>query len=454
MPIYIYGMNHASAPLEVRERVAFPETALDEAVGRLVHAAPVKEGLILSTCNRTEILVHAPDAGAPEAVRRFLVEERRVTGELLERHCYLHRDEDAVRHVFRVASSLDSMVLGEAQILGQVKDAYAAALRAGSLGNVLETLMQRSFSVAKKVRTETGIARHPVSIAHAAAGLARDIFGDLRDKAILVLGAGKMARLAAQHLIGGGVRSVVVANRSYQRGADLAQELRGTAVPFDRMFEEMEGADIVIASTAAPHQVVRHEDALRVSRARRGRPLFFIDIAVPRDVDPRVNEIDNVYLYDIDDLQGVVRVNQEERRHEAAQAESIVARETLAYVAWLRSLEVAPMIVDLRRHLHEIGASELSRFRSRLGALSPEQQKTVEEMTEALVNKLLHHPIQALKRAAANGGAERLSFLREIFGLLGSAGGAPRGKEDSATAGEAGPRGEAGEPAPRPEEDR
>ena len=417
MPIVVYGMNHQSAPLDVRERVAFPEDRLEQAVARLLRVAPVKECLILSTCNRTEIVAHADGGEAHEAIRRFLVGERGVSEEDLERHCYLHADREAVRHVFRVASSLDSMVVGEAQILGQVKEAYAVAVRAQGLGAVLDTLMQRSFSVAKKVRTETGIARHPVSIAHAAAGLARDIFGDLRHRTILILGAGKMARLAAQHVIGGGVASVVVANRSYQRGAELARELGGRAVPFDRCLEEMLEADVVIASTAAPHQVVPYEDALRVSRARRGRPLFFIDIAVPRDVDPRVNAIDNVYLYDLDDLQGVVSSNRDERRHEAALAESIVERETASYLAWLRALEVAPMIVDLRRHLHEMGASEMARFRGRLGPLSPPQRRLLEEMTEALVNKLLHQPIQALKRAAANGGAERIAFVREVFGL-------------------------------------
>jgi glutamyl-tRNA reductase len=417
MPIYVYGMNHGSASLELRERVAFPEAGLQDAVGRLVRAPEVREGVIVSTCNRTEVLVHAPAADAGVALRRFLSAERGVSLEDLERHCYLHADQEAVRHMFRVASSLDSMVLGEAQILGQVKEAYAAAQRARSLGTVLDGLMQRAFAVAKKVRTETGIARYPVSMAHAAIGLARDIFGDLRDRRVLILGAGEMARLAARQLFDEGVRSVVVANRSFQNGSELARELGGTAIPMDRMAEELEAADIVIASTAAPHPIIHHEEVLRISRTRRGRPLFIIDIAVPRDVDPRVNEIDNVYLYDLDDLQGVVRSHQDERRHEAALAESIVDREARAYMAWLSALQIAPMIVDLRRRLHSLGEGELRRFRSRLAGLTPDQEKTLGEMTEGLVNKLLHHPIQALKRAAADGGGERLSILREIFGL-------------------------------------
>ncbi|HKN47670.1 MAG TPA: glutamyl-tRNA reductase [Candidatus Polarisedimenticolia bacterium] len=422
MPIYLYGMNHQSAPLAVRERVAFPGGDLGDAVGRLVRVASVHEGLILSTCNRTEILVHAAAEGVGEALKRFVVGERRVSEDELDRHCYLRADGEAVRHLFRVASSLDSMVVGEAQILGQVKDAYTVAVGARGVGAILEPLMQRSFAVAKRVRTETGIARHPVSIAHAAAGLARDIFGDLRDRSILILGAGEMARVAATHLIGDGVASVVVVNRSYQHGAELSRELGGRAAPFDRLFEEMAAADIVIASTSAPDHVVRREDAQRVARGRRGRPLFFIDIAVPRDVDPRVNEIDNVYVYDVDDLQRVVRVGMNGRREEAALAEMIVEREAAAYLAWLRALDVVPLIVDLKERMRRLGEAELARFRSRLGPLGPQQEKALVELTESLLNKLLHHPIRALKQAAADGGGDRLSILREALGLGASAG--------------------------------
>ncbi len=418
MPIYLYGMNHVSAPLPVREKAALPHDALVPAVRRLLGFDGMEEGLILSTCNRTELLVNTRGSEGAASLKRFLAGERGMDEEQLERHCYLHCDGDAVRHVFRVASSLDSMVVGESQILGQVKEAYAAAVEAGGLKTALDALMQRSFSVAKKVRTETGIARSPVSIAHAAACLARNIFGDLRKSAILILGAGKMGRLAAQHLMRDGVRSAVVVNRSYQRAAVLAAELGGRAVPYDRLFEEMEQADVVVASTAAPHQVVRHEDALRVSRARRGRPLFFIDIAVPRDVDPRVNEIDNVYVYDIDELKGVVEANRNERRQEADLAEAIVDRETAKYLSWLRTLQVAPIIVDLRRQIHGMGMQELQRFSGRLAALDPQQQKTIEEYTVSLINKILHHPTQALKHAAARSGAVGpLEFVREIFGL-------------------------------------
>ena len=417
MPV-VYGMNHASAPLTVRERVAFPEPEIPDAVARLRRTAGVEEALILSTCNRTELIVSMHPVAASGTLARFLASERPITEAELERHCYLYTDEEAVRHVFRTAASLDSMVVGETQILGQVKEAYALAGRAGSLGAVLDALCRRAFMIAKRVRSETGISRNPVSIAYAAVGLARDIFGGLEDKLVLIVGAGKMARLAAQHLIGHGVRTVAVANRSFQRADELARGLGGRAVPFDRLFEEMERADIVIASTAAPHTVIRRDDAVRLSRARRGRPIFFIDIALPRDVDPTVNEVDNVYLYDLDDLQKVVSANRDGRRQELLSAEAIVERETSAFLAWTRSLQVAPTIVALRQRLHDMADQEVARFHGRLGPLTTAQEEAVRQMAESLVNKLLHPPTLALKRASAlNGGGLRVRLIREIFGI-------------------------------------
>jgi glutamyl-tRNA reductase len=417
MPV-VYGMNHASAPLPVREKVAFPEPELKDAMARLRRSEGVEEAFILSTCNRTEIIVHMRPEQAPAALAGFLTRERPVSGEELERHCYLYTEREAVRHVFRTAASLDSMVVGEAQILGQVKEAYALAGEVGALGPVLDALLRRAFTVAKRVRTETGIARHPVSIAYAAVGLARDIFGDLAQRTVMIVGAGKMARLAAQHLAGSGAQSILVANRSYQRADELARELGGSAVPFDRLFEEMERADIVIASTAAPHLVILREHALKLSRARRGRPIFFIDIAVPRDVDPKVNEIDNVYLYDIDDLQRVVQVGLSERQKELTVAEAIVERETETFLSWMKSLEVTPTIVELRRHLHGIASHEVERFRSKLAGLTPGQEEAVRQMAASLVNKLLHPPTLVLKRLASQDGAGvRIRLVRELFGI-------------------------------------
>src|SRR5213594_701389 len=417
MPI-VYGMNHSSAPLPVREKVAFPPQVLREAMTRLKGADGVAEALILSTCNRTDLIVQMSPDKAAGVLTASLMRERPVSGEELERHCYLHVEREAVRHVFRTAASLDSMVVGEAQILGQVKEAYALAAQTGSLGPVLDALLRRAFSVAKRVRTETGIARHPVSIAYAAVGLARDIFGDLVERTVMIVGAGKMARLAAEHLIGNGVRSILVANRSFQRADELARDLGGRAVPFDRLFEEMETADIVIASTAAPQPVILKENAQSLNRARRGRPIFFIDIAVPRDVDPKVNEVDNVYLYDVDDLEGVVRAGRDVRQKEMNVAEAIVDHETAAYVAWMKSQQATPTIVALRRQLHEMADHELTRYRARLGDLTPAQVEAVREIAASLVNKFLHSPTLALKRSAAqNGAGKGVKLIREIFGL-------------------------------------
>jgi glutamyl-tRNA reductase len=427
MAILLYGANHRSAPLEFRERLVVPEGDLAAAVHRLIGREGIDEGLILSTCNRTELLVHGAGPAAGEILREFLRAQSRAEPADLDRHCYLHADREAVRHLFRVACSLDSMIVGEPQILGQVKEAYAAAHAAGGLRSVLDNLLQRAFAVAKKVRTETGIARAPVSIAHAAAARAREIFGDLRSSAVLVLGAGKMARIAAQHVAADGVGSIAVVNRSYQRGAELARELGGEALMWERLAEVLERSDIVIVSTGAPHHIVTRDDAQRIARQRRGRPIFFIDIAVPRNVDPRANDLDNVYVYDIDDLKSVAEAGLRERQNEARVAEEIVDREASAYIDWMRSLEVAPTIVALRDHLHSLGAAELDRFRARLGTLSADQQQALDEFRTALMNKVLHHPIQALKRSSARPGSGQLvALLREAFGLDGQ--GTTRGR--------------------------
>lgn len=420
MGILLYGVNQKSAPLDLRERLVVPEGSLVAAVQRLVGADAVEEGLILSTCNRTELLVNGETGRARESLRRFLMDQGGISPEELDPHSYCHQDLDAVRHLFRVAASLDSLIVGEPQILGQVKEAYAAAHAAGGVRSVLDALLQRAFSVAKRVRTETAIARAPVSIAHAAAARAREIFGDLKTSQVLILGAGKMARIAAQHLASDGVGGITVVNRSYQRGADLARELGAVALSWDSLESVLEKADVVLVSTGAPHHVIDREDAQRVARARRGRPVFFIDIAVPRNVDPRVDELDNVYVYDIDDLKSVAEAGLRERQQEARVAESIIDREASAYVEWMRTLEVTPTIVELRQHLHALGAAEMERFRSRMGGLTPEQERAVEEFRTALLNKILHPPTQALKRTARRpGGAGLVAFLREAFGLDG-----------------------------------
>jgi glutamyl-tRNA reductase len=425
MAILVYGLNQNSAPIELRERLAVPEQDLVPAVLSLAAAPGIREGIILSTCNRTELIVLGEGPEARTTLRGFLLQRGRVTGEELDQHAYLHVDADAVRHLFRVAASLDSMMVGEPQILGQVKDAFAAAQAAGTVHAGLDHLVRRALQVAKLVRTATGIARSPVSIAKAAALRAHEVFGSLRERAVLIVGAGKMARLAAEHVVSSGVGSIAVVNRSWQGAADLARRMQGNAFPWEERARLLEISDVVIVSTGAPQHVVVHEEVLQAARARRGRPLFLLDIAMPRNVDPRVNQIDNVYLYDLDDLRAVAEAGKSERRREAANAESMIDAETEAYLARMRALEVTPTIVALRERLHAMGAAEMERFRPRLGALTPEQSRALEEFREALLNKVLHHPVRALKRAGGQPGSGGLvAFLREAFGLDGD--GPPR----------------------------
>jgi len=421
MAIIVFGLNHRSAPLEVREKLAFPVTGLTEALGRLSGLQQVHEAMILSTCNRTELLgrVSPNGTGDPaETFRQFLATEKNVPCHELDRYCYRMVDREAIHHLFRVTASLDSMVLGEAQVLGQVKEAYQAALRANCLGDVLNPLLRKALGVAKKIRTETGIARHPVSISHAAVSLARTIFEDLEGRRILLIGAGKMSELAARHLMERGIRTVFVANRNYSRAVELARSFKGEAVHFDRIFDFLQEVDIVISSTAAPHHILKHEDVSRLIRFRKNRPIFFIDIALPRDIDPRVNTIDNVYLYDMDDLSGVVNASQTERAAEAKLAEDIVQREAEAFYAWTQTLDLSPVIVGLRNKMNQLRQGELERFQHRLGDMTSQQRKTLDEMTEALLNKILHAPIRALKNAVQKeGGPDRVRFFREIFAI-------------------------------------
>ncbi|NMX22342.1 glutamyl-tRNA reductase [Dissulfurirhabdus thermomarina] len=440
-------MNHKTAGVEVRECLALggaPRPPLEIFAG----LPACEEVLFLSTCNRVEVLAASPDPkAAAAAIREVWCTVGGGDPGTLDRSLYVHLDEAAVRHLFRVAASLDSMVVGEPQILGQLKEAYRKAAEAKTLGLVLNRLLNRAFSVAKRIRTQTRIASQAVSISYAAVELARKIFGDLSDKRALLIGAGEMAELAARHLLANGVRGLVVANRTLARAADLARELGGEAVGLDELEAALEGADIVISSTGAPGLVIQEEMVRRVMRRRRQRPLFFIDIAVPRDVDPAVNEVDNVYLYDIDDLKGVVEGNKAEREREARKAERMLDLEVLKFQAWLESLDVVPLIRRLQDKGEAIRRRELERSRSALGELTPKQAAALDRLTTSIVQKLLHDPIVTLRRSAgAEEGRELLDAAYRFFNLNGAepapdAGGA-RGKE----AAPAGPKGPEGRP--------
>ncbi len=419
MNLALVGLNHRTAPVEIREQLCFSEKELPSALEQLCALDGITEAIIFSTCNRVELLASgAEGCHVTAALARFLSENRSFPLIDLERHLYQHQQRDAVRHIFRVAASLDSMVLGEPQILGQVKAAYTIAKTAGTVGALLEELLTRAFHVAKRVRAETAIGTAAVSISYAAVELAKKIFGQLEGKTVLVIGAGKMSELAAKHLLSSGASTVFVANRTHERAHELAQIFGGKAIRFESLLDYIEQSDIIISSTGAPHHIIRKADAQRFLARRKNRPMFFVDIAVPRDIDPEINQLDNIFLYDIDDLGQVVEANRKERAREAQKAEEIVIREAEKLINRLKALDVVPTIVSLQRRLEEVRAEELERARSKLGSLTPEQEQAVDVMTRSMVNKILHSPIQELKSITRQPDGLRLvEFVRKVFNL-------------------------------------
>ncbi len=419
MNLVLVGINHRTAPVEVRERMNIPESRLGEAVSDLVHRQGIQEGLILSTCNRVEAVTSAPDGVEAEPlIRQFLADHHHCDLSAYERFFYRYRQEEVVRHLFRVASSLDSMILGEPQILGQMKQAYAVAREVGALRGPLQDVVSQALAVARKVRRETAIGTAAISVSYAAVELAKKIFGTLSGKTIFVIGAGKMSEIAAKHLLRSGASAIFVSNRTYDRAVELAQAFHGTAIRFDQLFDYINQADIVISSTGAPHFVVRKEDAQKLLAARKNRPIFFVDIAVPRDIDPAVNELDHAFVYNIDDLEQVVEANKKQREREAVWAEEIVQQEVQKMMRRLASRDVVPTIVALEEQLDRIREGEIKRLGSRLSSLTPEQRAALDALTRGIVNKILHGPITELKsRAGEPEHGTLVQLIRRIFGV-------------------------------------
>lgn len=419
MKFCITGVSHKSAPVEVRERLAFDERSLGEALDGMRRTPGIQEGLILSTCNRVEVAI-ACDEGTngQTAVDRFLAETRHVDPEWMRRYSYRFDDRDAIRHLFRVAASLDSMVVGEPQILGQLKSAYALAKDHGAIDSFLDSLFMRAFSVAKRVRTETEIGASAVSVSYAAVELAREIFGSLTGKTVLLVGAGKMSEASARHLRRSGVAGIIVTNRTRSRAEEVARVFDGKVVEYDRFMSAMPDVDIVITSSGAPHYILTRDDMRRIIATRKNAPVFVIDIAVPRNVEPTVNELDNVFLYDIDDLQKVVDNNLRGRKGEAEEAEHIITEEVDRMMTRLKSRDVVPTIVSLQEQLENMRQAEVLRFHNKLGPLTKTQEEAVEQLTRSLINKIAHGPISELRKQSAQPeGHQFISAIRKVFRL-------------------------------------
>ena len=417
--LVLVGVNHKTTPVEIREKLAFNQAKLEASLEELVSSPEIIENIILSTCNRVEIYarVENTDRGI-QLLQDFICDYHSISRGNLDQYFYSFCDNQAVEHLFRVSSSLDSMVLGEAQILGQVKDAYSTARSFSSTGMVLNQLFEKAFNVAKKVREETGISERGVSISSAAVELAKKIFEDLENHSVMLVGTGEMAELAAKHLISYGVKTVYVASRTYERAAALAQTLNGCALDFEAFKEEMHKADIIITSTAAPTFIIQKEMMEKTIQKRKNKPIFLIDIAVPRDIAPEVNELENVYLYDIDDLQNVVNANMEERQKEAENAMDIIKHEVTKFNNWFSTLDAVPTIVEMRNRAEGMRKIEVEKNLKNMDHLSTDDKESIHLLTQSIVNKILHKPtINLKKKTQSQDGHIYLKAIRHLFHL-------------------------------------
>ena len=421
MKLLLTGISHKTAPVHLREKLAIAEAALPDAL-RELQKLGASEAVVLSTCNRVEIALTAADHAEPsQVIEQFLIAWK-GSAHAFEGHLYRLESREAIHHVFRVAASLDSMVVGEPQILGQLKGAYAIAKNEGSVGGLLEQVLTRAFRVAKRVRTETGIGQMAVSVSYAAVELARKIFGPLKGHSVLIIGSGKMGELAAKHLHRSGAKRIFVTNRTWERALEMAEVFEGQAIEYSQFPSRLHEMDIVIASSGAPHYILSRDEMQRAIAARRNNPMYLIDLAVPRNIDPSVNDVDGVFLYDIDDLEGVVNANVQERGKQAEKAEAIVTDEVDRMMSHLRLDEVTPTIVSIQEQLENMRAAEVTRALRRLPPMTPEQQQAVtaqfEAATKSLINKIAHGPISALRRTAGQPDVDRvIDAVRKVFHL-------------------------------------
>ena len=417
--LILVGVNHKTTPVEIREKLAFTKGKIEESVDHLFNFPDIIEHTILSTCNRVEIYARANcQDSAIKSIKQFICDFHELSLDELEDHFYSYRNKEAVEHLFRVSSSLDSMILGEAQILGQVKEAYSLARDLRSTGLVLNQLFEKAFSIAKKVREETGIAERSVSISSAAVELAQKIFDDLDNRTVMLVGTGEMAELAAKHLISYGVKTVYVTSRTYERAANLARTLNGSALDFEAFKNELHRADIVITSTSAPNFIIKKEIVEKAIHERKNKPIFFIDIAVPRDIEPDVNDLENVYLYDIDDLHVVVSANIKEREKEAENAMNFISQEVTKFNNWVGALDAVPTIVEIRKKAENIRKQEIEKTLKKISHLSEDDKQLLRQMSSSMINKILHKPTIKLKqKTQSEDGHVYLKAIRHLFHL-------------------------------------
>lgn len=419
MHILAIGLNHKTAPVEIREMLTLGAKKMPSALSFLKNYPGVSEGVILSTCNRTEVYL-ASSGFHPgfSCVVDLLTQEQDLTPDQLKRHLYIHRDLEAVAHLFKVACGLDSMILGETQILGQVKEGYQAALDNQSAGKVLNTLFNQAIAVGKRAHTETEISQNAVSVSYAAVELAKKVFQSLANRRVLIIGAGKMSELTAKHLLASGVGQVVVANRTLERACSMAEMFKGVGIPISEVGQWLPQVDVVISSTGAPHLVLTREMLQEAMRQRRGRPIFLFDIAVPRDIDPEAGRLEGVFLYDIDDLESAVQANLRERQREARKVERIIEEELVKFESWQRTLDVVPVIRSLRQKADDIRRHELGKTFNRLPDLTERQRQIIEGMTATMINKILNDPTLRLKElASGDQGAVYVEAMARLFNL-------------------------------------
>jgi glutamyl-tRNA reductase len=419
MNIIVLGLNHKTAPVEIREKLAFSEDIIEDALKKLCGIEGIKESLILSTCNRVDILVVARDYHAGvNGIKKFLSNYHNIPVSDFEECLYIYDTDYAIKHIFKVASGLDSMVIGEPQIFGQIKDAYTHTCNAKTSEVILNKFLHKSFQVAKRIRTETTIGERAISVSYVAVELAKKIFENLQDKGVMLIGAGEMSELAMKHLISNGVKNIIITNRTYERAVEQANKYNGIPIKFEELYSYLKDVDIVISSTGSKDYILRYNDIHDVIKLRKNKPMFFIDIAVPRDIDPLINEIGNVYLYDIDDLQGVVNSNIKEREKEAVKAERIIEHEYKQFYKWLSSLSLTPVITSLRNRMEDIRRRELEKTLSKFKDFDDSQKKALDILTTSIVNKILHSPITNLKKSAETSeGGIYIDAIRKLFSL-------------------------------------